>query len=76
MKATRRFLIRVALISVAWLVLAGSPAVAQQPGSRQQERTYIPLETQTTTYTWLVVGVMLAGTMVIAFKKPKRAASR
>lgn len=81
MRTVPRLLIAVALSCLIWLLLACSPASAQQPGPGQQDSgqqgyMYIPLENQTTTYTWLGAGVMLAGTLVIAFKKPKRAASR
>ena len=76
MKATARFLIRTAMIGLSWLVLAGQPALAQQQQSdTSNEPTYSRLETQSTTYTWLAAAAMLAGTMVIAFKKDKRAAS-
>ena len=77
MKATAGFLIRTAMLCLTWFVLTGPPALAQQQQSETSSQPpYTRLETQSTTYTWLAAAAMLAGTMVIAFKKPKRAASR
>ena len=46
---------------------------AQQPDASSQNPPYAKLPEESNTYNYIVMAVMLAATMVIAFKKPKRA---
>jgi hypothetical protein len=56
---------------ICWFSLT-RPASAQQGADAQQAPAYARLETQSTTYPWLAAAAMMVGTMIIAFRKPKR----
>lgn len=62
-----------ACVFCAGLLLAALPLQAQQPGQSDKTPPYVKLEETGNTYNWIAAAVMLAVTMGIAFKKPKRA---
>ncbi len=56
-----------------FLLIGPITLCAQQPGASSQNPPYIKLPEESNTYNYIAMAVMLAATMVIAFKKPKRA---
>jgi len=72
MKPTARLFGRAAIGALACWLLFAWPAAAQQGADGQQAPKYARLETKSATIPWLAAAAMLVGTMVIAFRKPKR----
>ena len=78
MKPTFRSLMRPVMIGLTCLILAGPVAWGQEstrPSDRSQP-AYMRITPTTSTYTWLAAGGMLVATLVVAFIRPKRCASR
>lgn len=62
-----------ACLFCAGLLLGALPIQAQQQGQSDNTPPYVKLEETGNTYNWIAAAAMLAVTMGIAFKKPKRA---